>query len=325
MKFSNPRTLSVLVLSTALAACGGSSTTTTLVGTLQPNGLPFATNQVVRTTTLVGANIKADDSRVAFTSGTILSSGNSDLSFEVVNASTIILTSGSNTWRLENQGSNPNSPSSADVWIAQRNVNGNPSNLSATFGQTELDNNGNPVAGSLQSIFFGNIQELPNIATPGSGLSGNSFAISGFETNPDEIAPLTATATYTGDAVITSDRTSSGNPLLLMDGGTMNVNVNYGGSDTVSGTLSGTASGFGGGNLVVDLTPTDIASGSNSFSTSFSRSSASTSAGVTGMSGTLTGTLYGADAAEMGLLLNGTAQTSSGNVDAAGYGLGIKQ
>lgn len=316
MKLSNPKSLAVLALSTALAGCGGGGTTTTFIGPIQANGLPYATNQTVQTSTLAGTdNIKAKDSRVAFASGTVLSNGSSEVSFEVVNASTIILTSGSNTWRLQNQGSS----SSGDVWLAVRNQNGNPSNLSATFGQFDPND-----PNSLQSIFFGNIQELPNVSAGGAALTGNTFAISGFETDPAEIGPLSANVTYTGEAVITSDETDgTGSPRLLMDNGTLNVNVNYGGANTVSGTLQGTASGFGGNTLILDITPTNIGSNSNTFTASFDRSSSSTSTGVTGMSGTMTGTLYGANAAEMGILVNGSAQTSSsGTVTAAGFGLG---
>lgn len=318
MILSNPKSLAALTLGTALAGCGGGGTTLTFLGPIQANGLPYATNQTVQTSTLSQADsIIAKDSRVAFANGTVLSSGNSEVSFEVLDASTIILTSGGNTWRLENQGSS----SSGDVWIAIRNQNGNPSNLSATFGQYDPND-----PNSFQSIFFGNIQELPNVSTGGAALTGNTFAISGFETDPAEIGPLSANATYTGEAVVTSDETDgSGNPRLLIDNGTMNVSVNYGGSNTVSGTIQGTASGFGGGTLVLDVNSTNIGSNTNSFTASVGLSGSSTNTNVTALSNgsTLTGTLYGADAAEMGVLLNGTAQTTTdGSVGFAGFGLG---
>jgi len=154
MKLSNPKSLAALALGTALAGCGGGGTTTTFIGQIQANGLPYATNQTVQTSTLAQADsISAGNSRVAFASGTVLSGGSSAVSFEVVDATTIILTSGSNTWRLINTGSQGGN---VDIWRAERNVNGNPSNLTATFGQYDQSN-----PNSFQSIFFGNIQELP--------------------------------------------------------------------------------------------------------------------------------------------------------------------
>ena len=300
-----------------LAACGGSSTETTLIGPFSPNnGLPFATvnNQTVAVATVSGTEFSAGTTTAGWQNATGTSSTGS-VEFTIINANTIQMKQGADTWTFRNQGGSP-----VEVWLADSAAGDGPTTLSAVFGQ------GSTAPGGLRSIFFGSISSPPQVAGAIT-FTSDIYAVSGFETNPAEVDALSATANYQGPAQIVARTGASDTTAGDILEGTLDINIDFAGSNAVTGTLNGnTDAEFGGGTLDLTLAPTTIASGDNNFSTTFSKTGG-TNTQITGFTNTdVSGTLYGVDAAELGVVIKGDAAvTGTGTLPTAGFGLGQKQ
>lgn len=314
------RTVAILPL-IGLTACGGGSTTenTPVIPDDTSStflALPFATvgQQTVSVATLTGQTFSAKSTTAGWVNGDA-SSNSGSLDFTIVDANTIQMTQGSATWTFRNQGGSP-----VEAWVADSAAGDGPSTLTAVFGQ------GSSVPSGLQSIFFGSLT-VPVQQAGSTTFAFDVSVIGGFETNPTEVAALSATANYQGLAQIL---TRTGSTLAADTGsildGTFDIDVDFGGSNAVSGTLTGTADAdFGGGTVEMTLAGTSIAAGENDFSTSLSVTGGTNTAITAFNNSTLQGTLYGVDAAEMGILVEGDAVVSGSTLPAAGFGLGQKQ
>lgn len=289
----NVAQLSALGIVSLLTACGGSSSTVLSPGT---NGLPYATaglsaNFNTMTTTYAGIPFKAKASN-AISTGT---------------------TSFTNTRSLQSQDITVTILSPTQVQLTTPNLATRTLTLTGTTGPNGeaifsdgLGTTGTfGLAGSgttLQSIFFGYVNET---AFGGNNFS-DTFLVSGFETNPTEVAALNIpSATYTGPARMTgykSNGASTQSPNLLNSatgGAGLNLNVNFN-SNQVTGTMQGaTDASIGGGTMTLTLNPSTI--NGNQFSTTFTPSQTGNTGSAISMSNTqLTGTFYGVDAKEVG-------------------------
>ncbi len=314
-----------------LVACSGSEVTHQFTGPINPgNGLPFAQDglilNIANAPAILDREFEANAADATW-SGTSSSSASGTASFTILSNTVIQMTRGGDTWTFRNQGPDPLDPD-RDLWLSDATDGDGPTTLNAIFGQGSAENAAT-TATELQSIFFGEIRTPPSIQTGVTDFASDTFAISGFETIPSEVAALTASANYQGEAQLVA-RTGPNDATAgqLLDG-TFDIDIDFAAANRpVSGTISGdTDAEFGNGDIVLTLDPGGtIVDEENTFSTSFSKTGGSNTA-ITGFSGTtITGTLYGADAKEVGLLITGNATISgTGTVVTTGFGRGNKQ
>lgn len=307
MKTSIAR-LSALAVIPLVAACGGSTTTVLNPGT---NGLPYATAGLqadfnTMTSTYAGQTFKANASDAISVGTTSYSNSRTlqsqDINVTIVNSSEVQVT----TPHLGTVSLFYDAGASTATQAVFDNVAGSGTGpIVGTFGLAGAST-------ALKSIFFGYVNESAN----GPNFS-DTFFVSGFETNPTEVAALnTASATYTGPARMTARQTSGATNTQydLLDSATggagLTLNVDFSAaSNQVTGTMVGAKDGtIGGGTMTLTLNPATI--NGNQFSTTFT--SSETGTGSINLSGTqLKGTFYGVDAKEVG-------GTFSAQVDADG-------
>lgn len=317
-----------------LVACSSSNVSETFTGAINPgNGLPFGkAGRILNASqtnafrgVFVDEAFNATIAEASWVNTTGTSTAASGV-FKIVSETVIEMTRGSDTWTFRNQGPDPADPQQ-DLWLAEAGMDSNPTTLTAVFGQGAAEDASTP-ATELQSIFFGEIQTPPASVTGITNLGSDLFVISGFETRPAEIAALSASASYSGDAQILARTASDDTAAPILDG-SFDIGIDFAASNNpVSGTITGDADAkFGGGSVILTLQNGGaVQSGDNSFTTGFAKTGGTNTA-ITGFSNTnINGTLYGEDAAEIGFLISGDAAvTGTGTVATTGFGRGTKQ
>lgn len=319
---SRPMRAAALLAATALvSACGGGAKTVLNAG---PNGLPYGqagltADAATMSTTYADVTFSGKLSRSLFTEDTTgptvtnaATGANGTAQITVRDGNTIDLTFGGTTVRFTRQSNQtlPFGQGTGDLWTDSGGT------ISAIFGLS-----GSSVSPTvLNSVFFGFVDQTQTPSAAPNVLYSDSFFVSGFETNPNQINAGTgsalATATYTGPAWLFMRRANSSQvdaqQAVLESSTGMNLTANFG-STALTGTLSGpTDAALGTGTMILDVTGTISGNG---FTGTFVENGASTSTlSITPGSTELSGTFFGANAAEIGGVFSAGIDNNGGTV-----------
>ncbi len=293
-----------------LSACGGGGVSVLDPG---PNGLPYAqgtisTAELLTTYLNFNFNGKAADNvhtpvpgPGTYTNSSSSTGGPQSIGIKVVSNTRIDLTIGGTTVTLTDQGDTLPGGLGGTVF------SNTDKSIKALFGRAGDGT-------SLQSILFGYVSQSPGV--PFGAAFSDTFVVSGFETDPTEVAALTDTsATYTG-LTFMQTRETAGNLIteksVIANSSGLSLTVNFL-TDTVTGTLSGTGDY---GATTLTLNPATISG--NAFQGTFT----GTNADGVGFSNTqINGTFFGQDAAEVGGTFS--SELSGGTLPETTYGSGF--
>ena len=278
--------ISAFAMISALAACGGSSSTSTQVAST--NGLPFSSGQTADLATLAAqGNIAVKASEAAYDGGSF-SNSVQNLTLDVNSVNSIDFSfNGSNVTLTRAGGTGP---------------------FTGTLGGTNLS----ATVNTDTSIFFGQVTQTRGAATSDS----ETFFVTGFETAP---ANLPTSATYSGTAQVVARDRAGGPPAVAAGSattilnGTSALTVDFTGAGLTAGSISGLDDQ--GNTLTLTLAPKSFA-GQNNFSTT-ATSSGTSDITMTGV--TVNGVFFGPAGEQVGGTINGnvTAGMPNGNPSAA--------